>query len=210
MAIISKVEKIKSKYMIQLDSGIKYWLSQSSYEERPFSADAEVDEEEFKHWILLQQFRPALEKAVAMLAMRACSKAEIKIRLKRNGYAVETIEMVIYKLEKEQLLDDADFARQWVSSRSAKYGSKRIAQELRMKGISSEEIQDILEEIPEEKQLEQAVSLAKKYILRIKDDSAKGIQKTLAMLVRRGYPWDIASHACSKAVRELKSEMESF
>ena len=57
---------------------------------------------------------------------------------------------------------------------------------------------------------EQAVSLAKKYILRIKDDSAKGIQKTLAMLVRRGYPWDIASHACSEALRELKSEMESF
>ena len=210
MAMICKVEKIKAKYMIQLDNGIKYWLSLSSYQNRPFFAEEEVDEEEFKKWILLQQYRPALEKAVAMLALRACSKGEIKTKLRRNGYADETVEMVIYKLEKEKLLDDADFARQWVSSRSAKYGTKRIAQELRMKGIPNDQIQEIMEEIPEEQQLEQAVSLAKKYILRIRDDSPKGIQKTTAMLVRRGYAWDIASQACSDAFRELKGESESF
>ena len=140
-------------------------------------------------------------------ARRACSRKEISDRLKRLRYTEEVAELVVYKLEKEKLLDDAAFCRQWIRYRlSAGYGPSVIRRELRMKGISAGMIDEALADLPPEEEDENAVRLALKAWKRTgtSGDLRKNRQKVIAALVRKGYGWDTARAACEKAENELE------
>ena len=139
---------------------------------------------------LLEQYRPALDRAVGLLAIRARSRREIEQRLLRAGYDEEVVSMVLYKLERE--------------SRKRKYGSTRIAMELRMKGVDPETAEAALACCSEEDELETAAALARRKIKSDRDscDRRKLFQRVTAFLVRRGYSWDIAKKAFEEALEE--------
>ena len=112
--------------------------------------------------------------------------------------------MVLYKLEREHLLNDADFARQWVEARSGrKLGRSRIAQELRRKGIDADEAEEALSAIGEDDQLADAIALAEKAAAHAKpdEDPRKTYQRIAAMLARRGFRWDIAKEALAQVLQ---------
>ena len=200
------VEKVRSRYLIRLDNGKKYELSRNLFRERPLEPGEQIEEKEFSQWVTLHQYRSALERAVAMLAARACSKGEINRKLKNAGYADETVEMVLYKLEKHELLNDQEFAEQWARYRSGqKYGPRRIADELRRKGITADEAGSVLDQMSEEDQNDQALYLARKGLARRhpEEDLRKTKQRVAAGIVRRGYDWDTARDACEQAAQEL-------
>ena len=153
---------------------------------------------------MVRQYRHALDRAVACLAARAHSKHEIAQKLLRVGYRPCTVEMVLYKLEREHLLNDADFARQWVEARSGrKLGRSRIAQELRRKGIDADEAEEALSAIGEDDQLADAIALAEKAAARAKpdEDPRKTYQRIAAMLARRGFRWDITKEALAQVLQ---------
>ncbi len=206
---VRSVEKIRYRYKVILENGDHYWLTKGLYAERPLSPGDPIDSEEFAGWVTLRQYRSALEKAVAMLAARACSKGEISRKLKNSGYSDDTVNMVLYKLEKHELVDDSSFADQWAQYRAGmKYGPRKIAQELRYKGLSPEDTENALSSLSEETQLEQAALLARKGFARAKagEDPRKTLQKVMASIVRRGYSWDTARAACEQYVQEAEDD----
>ena len=203
MVRISEIEKNRGRIRVVLDDGSEYLLLKSMLTERPLEVNDELDPEEFSSWVTLRQYRSALEKAVSFLAVRACSKGEIAQKLRRIGYAPETVEMVLYKLDQEGFLNDQDFASRWARYRSGqKYGPYRIARELKMKGVSGEEVETALEDLSEEDQLEDAVVIAQKALKRAKpgENPGKTRQRINAALVRRGYDWDQARQACDRVL----------
>ena len=206
MVEVLEVEKMRGgRVRVVLDNGDRYVLLRSALLDRPLQAGQEVDPAEFSHWVTLRQYRPALDRAVALLAARACSRGEIEQKLRRAGYCPEAVEMVITKLDINDLLDDQAFADQWAASRaSQKYGPRRIAQELKMKGVSAEETQSALDSLSDEDQLSAAVRLAEKALSRSRtgEDPRKARQRALGMIVRRGYDWDIARQAVDRVLGE--------
>ena len=154
MDIITAITKERGRLRIMVNEDSEVLVPVSLFRERPLSVGDAIDMEEYDQWLLLRQYRHALDRAVAFLAGRARSRREMEERLLRSGYRPCTVEMVLFKLEKEGLLDDADFARQWVDARSARrVGRGRIAQELRRKGVSAQEAEEALEALSEEEQL---------------------------------------------------------
>ena len=146
---------------------------------------------------LLHDYPAALDRAVRLLAERPRSRKEISDRLASARFDEEVIGLVLYKLEKENLLNDRDFAEQWVQSRSRKYGSSRISRELRMKGIDEDTASEVLENLPDDEQLLHATDFAVKIIRtrRSGEDPQKLKQRVTAAIVRRGYSWSIALKA---------------
>ena len=205
MAQISELEPLRGhRIRVVLDSGERYQLLASALDDRPLAVGQEVDPAEFSHWVLLRQYRAALDRAVAALARRNCSKGEIERLLRRGGYAEETVDMVLLKLEKNGLLNDSAFADQWVRYRAGqKYGPRKIQQELRGKGVSPEDAEDALD-IPEEEQLESALLLARKSLkwANGESDLRKLRQKALSGIVRRGFSWDLARQAVDQVLKE--------
>ncbi len=205
MDVITAIKKERGKYRVTVNDAEDVLVPVSLMRERPLSEGQPIDLEDYDNWLMLRQYRFALDRAVGYLAARACSTREIEQKLLRAGYRPSTVEMVIYKLQRENLLDDADFARQWVESRQHhKLGRSRIAQELRRKGISQEEAEDALSVIDDEDQLSGAVALAEKAAARVKpgEDMRKAASRIAGMLARRGYSWDIAKQAIAQALSD--------
>ncbi len=200
--LITAIRRERGKYRVTINGAEDVLVPISLMRERPLREGQEIDLEEYDNWLMVRQYRFALDRAVGYLAMRAHSRREIEQKLLRIGYRPCTVEMVLYKLERESLLDDADFARQWVESRAGhKLGRTRIAQELRRKGVSQDEAEEALEALDEEDQLAGAVALAEKAAARVKpdEDRRKAYHRIAAMLARRGYGWDIAKKALAQA-----------
>ena len=210
MDVITAIKKERGKYRVTINECENVLVPISLMRERPLKEGQPLDLEEYDNWLMVRQYRFALDRAVGYLAARARSRREIEQKLLQAGYRPCTVEMVIYKLQRENLLDDADFARQWVESRQHhKLGRSRIAQELRRKGVSQDEAEEALSIIEDDDQLAGAIALAQKAAARIKpgEDMRKASSRIAAMLARRGYSWDIAKEAIRQA---LSDEVVNF
>ena len=193
------------KTRIELENGSVYALKKNVLSEFPVAEDSEIDEEQFLQFVRLHQYPEALNTAVSMLARRACSRKEIEDRLRRNDFCDDVIELVMYKLEKENLLNDQDFSSQWTRYRSSgHYGPNRIYRELRMKGVDEETAREAVDEIDDGDRLRMAVDLALKGFRKARpgEDPRKVQQRVLRTLVQRGFDWDTARSACSHALSE--------
>ena len=203
------IEKRRSSVIV-MESGEKYWLTWTQLQEHePFAEGMEVDTDALKEWLLPRQYPMALNDAVALLAQRAHASGEIASKLRRKLYMEDTIEMVLYKLQKERFLDDAAFARDWAASRArGQMGRTRILQELRMKGIPAEMAQNALEELDEEEKDDAARALARKLLRRYagEADERKAMQKLLAAMARRGYGYEDSRTAIEQAIAEMDEE----
>lgn len=203
MDVITEIRKERGRYRVTVSESEEFLVPVSLMRERTLNVGQDIDIEEYDNWLMVRQYRHALDRAVAYLAARARSRREVEQKLLQAGYRPCTVEMVLYKLERENILNDTDFARQWVESRSThKLGRNRIAMELKRKGISSDEAEAALSEIEDEDQLSGAAELARKAAARIKpgEDPRKAGNRILSMLARRGYSWDVAKEALQQAM----------
>lgn len=207
MDIITGIVKERSKFRVTVNGDTDLLVPGKIFRERPLNEGESIDLEEYDNWLMVRQYRQALDRAVAALASRAHSKHELEQKLLRAGYRPCTVEMVLYKLETEGFLDDADFAQQWVEARTTrKLGTRRIAQELWHKGVSADEAEAALAQVDEDEQLAAAVSLVEKALARAKpgEDPRKTANRITGMLARRGYGWDIARQALEQAMTDLE------
>ena len=205
MDVITDIRRERGRYRVTVSESDEFLVPVSLMRERPLKIGDALNVEEYDNWLMVRQYRHALDRAVAFLAARARSRREVEQKLLQAGYRPCTVEMVLYKLEREKLLDDADFARQWVEARSGrKLGRSRIAQELRRKGVAADEAEAALEQISGDDQLSGAIALAEKAAARIKpgEDPRKAAGRIQAMLARRGYSWDVAREAVQQAMAQ--------
>ena len=167
-----------------------------------------MDLDAFKHQLLLRQYPEALHRAVGFLAARAHSIREIERKLEQRRYLPDTIEMVVYWLEKDKLLDDEAFAKTWVQTRSAhQLGKARILQELRLKGVDREIAEAALSEMDGDESEDAATELAGKLLSRYdSDDPMETMRKAVQAMQRRGYPYEDASRALKAALKQKSTE----
>ena len=205
MEVLS-MEKVRSRVEVVFDEE-KVSISAAMLREWPLEIGQEVDREAYEQFLLRHQYKPCLEYAVTLLTARAYAEKELAEKLLRAGYHRKTAEIVLYKLQKSHILDDADYAKTYARNRSEnRVGSFRIAQELRRKGVDPDTIQDALSEMDEDAQLEQATELAVRQLKQIRtdEDPRKTVQKLVSKLVRRGYSFELAR----KAVRQALSKRD--
>lgn len=207
MVTVSEITRIRASVCILLDSGEKFWLREADLPGTGLRAGLSLGREDFLQKIRLSQYPRALNHAVSMLARRPCSRKEITSRLVRLRYTEDVAELVVYKLEKEKLLNDEDFCSQWVRYRLSKgYGPSVIRRELKMKGIPDGMIEMILGASDTGEQENNAAALARKAWKRVgtAGDMRKNRQKVIASLVRKGYDWETAGKACREAEEETE------
>ena len=89
----------------------------------------------------------ALNRAMRLLALRDHSENELRRKLAAQGVSEAEIAPVIAHCYHYQWLDDARFAERYIVSRSRKgYGAQRIRQELGVRGVAHDVIQQALAE----------------------------------------------------------------
>ena len=77
-----------------------------------------ISQEKMKEMLSADEMEKAFQSAVHLLSFRSRSENEIRLNLKKKEFSQFTIEATIKKLKGAGLVNDADFARQWVEARA--------------------------------------------------------------------------------------------
>jgi regulatory protein len=154
--------------------------------------------------------REELARALCLrlLTARARTRAELAGQLAKRGYPDDLSTRVLDRLTDVGLLDDADFAEQWVHSRRANAGKGKhaLAAELHTKGVDNDVITAVLSGIDAGAERDRAEQLVQTKLRRENlDDDAKVSRRLVAMLARRGYSQTMAYDVVSV---ELAAERE--
>ena len=129
------------------------------------------------------------------LSISARSRAELAERLARRNVPDEVAEAVLNRMEEVNLVDDAAFARLWVSSRHRSRGLARrsLALELHRKGIEPEVASLALDELDPEAERQTARQIVDRKLRTTRgQDPVKRVRSLAALLARKGYPAGVA------------------
>ena len=147
--------------------------------------------------------------AYDLLSRRAWSRVELTGRLVRRGAPEALARRVVAELEARGYVNDQAFARQWAEGRATRQrlGSRRISEELRLKGIprslTEAAIREAFSETPEEAR---ALETARRRLAALSRGSPTRVpSRLLDYLLRRGYPAEVAR----SVVRQL-CKVEEF
>ena len=140
-----------------------------------------------------------------LLTVRARSRAELAGHLAKRGYPEEVTQTVLRRLEAVRLIDDEDFADQWVRSRQANAGKgkRALAAELRTKGVDDDVIAAALGGIDAGAERVRAEQLVERRLRRevLSDgDDMKVTRRLVGMLARRGYSQSMAVAVVTEAL----------
>lgn len=148
--------------------------------------------QELEQLRISDELERAWPAAARFLEVKDRTEAEVRQRLKINGYSSEVVNFIVDRLKKDRYLDDERFARRWVENRNELHprGHRIIRRELLLKGIDETCITRSLGNAESETEL--AKRLADK-LSRHKDfaDFKEMQTRVGAAMARKGFSYSI-------------------
>jgi len=132
--------------------------------------------------------------ALRKLAVSARSRSELQSALSSRKVPAEAARRVLDRLQEAGLIDDQQFAKDWVESRQARRHLSRstLRRELQTKGLARAEIDLALESVGREEELRAARTLAAKKLSTMAAQPREVQRRRIAgALGRRGFSSDI-------------------
>ena len=138
------------------------------------------------------------------------SRRQLAVKLAEKDIPGDVIEAVLDRFEEVQLVDDAEFARMWVASRSRSKSLARSAlkRELSEKGITGDLAEEALEQVSDEDELESARALASRKLqhsVDLTDRAARDKQarRLVSMLARKGYSPSVGYRVVNEVIGDV-------
>ncbi|WP_309299540.1 regulatory protein RecX [Phytohabitans aurantiacus] len=146
------------------------------------------------------------------LAVRPRTRAELAKALAKRGISDETSAQVLDRYDEVGMIDDAAFARAWVSSRHHGRGLARraLANELRQRGVAGDTVSEALDNLDDDTEAATARALVDRK-LRVTRGSPESVYRRLVgMLARKGYPAGLAYRVVKDAMAAQSAEAAEF
>jgi regulatory protein len=156
----------------------------------------------------------AREICQRQLAVRPRTRAELAAALRKRGIADEVATAVLERYDEVGIVDDAAFARAWVSSRHHGRGLARraLASELRQRGVDSEAVGEALSELDADTEAATARTLVERR-LRLVGGTAEPealFRRLVGVLARKGYAAGLAIRVVRDAMAAHGAEAAAF
>ncbi|OKI89523.1 regulatory protein RecX [Micromonospora sp. CB01531] len=154
----------------------------------------------------------AREICLRQLAVRPRTRAELAGALAKRGISEEVAAQVLDRYDEVGIIDDAAFARAWVTSRHTGRGLARraLANELRQRGVDGEVASEALGELDEETEAETARALVERKLRTARGEPDAVFRRLVGMLARKGYPPGVAIRAVKEALAAQSAEAAEF
>lgn len=158
--------------------------------------DASVDWEALDALALEAQSAPAMDDAARYLSFAERTEKKLSQYLERRGYETRVIERTVVRSVELGWVDDARFARAFVSSRPD-MGRSRLLQELRKRGVPENESAGAIAGRSDRETASGLAPLVRRRYGALPREVA--LRRAVGFLVRRGIPGPEAF----RAVREI-------
>lgn len=146
---------------------------------------------------------PVKAAALKMLARSNRPRAQLARDLAAKDFEAADIEVVLDRLEAAGLIDDLEYARRFIETRSRKSGISRrqLSEELRQKGLDSSTISQALSEREEDADFCAALDFAQRKARSLAaKDRAAAHRSLLGALARRGFSGDICRRVAAQVL----------
>lgn len=196
---VTKQKNNENRFNIFVDGEYSFSADGEDVMEFGIKADAEYEEVELRQLIYNCQYKKAFDDACRFLSARPRSRMELVKKL-RAKYDTGVIDEVIVKLQEYNYINDDEFARMWIEERKRlkPTGKKKIAQELRAKGIDNKVVSEAIDRfLPND--VEAAVEIVRKKVNKAGGfpESRQAAQKLYRYLLYRGFEYDTIKQALS-------------
>ena len=149
---------------------------------------------------LAPEAHEAAAAALRLLRYRPRSEHELRERLLSADHEPPAVDEAMERIRIWGLVDDADFASEWVRGRRRRRGKSRgaLERELREKGVAESHIAGAVADIDESDDRHQAAELVRGRLARRPVGAGAGAdllaekRRLVAFLARRGYPTGLA------------------
>jgi len=181
-----------------LDDGRSFSIHKEVIAKYRLKSGMELNEDQLQYYIWEANVKTAVDLALRYLGYRTRTKKQLYDYLKRKEFDDPIVEKTIEKMEEYGFLNDEDFALRWVESRKTgkPAGRRKIAYELKAKGIDNDVLESALDTLTEEEEQQQAVKLAEKTAMKYKHlPYRERMAKISQTLLRRGFDWEITERA---------------
>lgn len=134
------------------------------------------------------------------------TRAQLRAAMARKDIPEDVATAVLDRFEEVNLVDDQEFARQWVQSRHLGRGlaPRALAYELRQRGIADETVKDAVEEVTPDDELLAARELVRRKATTMRnDDPQRRMRRLAGMLARKGYGGGVAMQAIREELADL-------
>jgi regulatory protein len=154
----------------------------------------------------------AREICLRQLSVRPRTRSELAKVLARKEISDEVIAEVLDRYDEVGIIDDAAFARAWVSTRHHGRGLARraLANELRQRGVAAEVAGEALEAVDDEDEAATARSLVDRKLRTATGTPEAVFRRLVSMLARKGYPAGVAIRAVKDALAARDAEAAEF
>jgi regulatory protein len=154
----------------------------------------------------------AREICLRQLSTRPRTRAELAKALAKQEISAEVIAEVLERYDEVGIIDDAAFARAWVSSRHHGRGLARraLAHELRQHGVETEVAAEALETLDADEEAATARALVDRKLRTMKGPPDAVFRRLAGMLARKGYPAGVAIGAVKEALAARDAEAAEF
>jgi regulatory protein len=163
-----------------------------------------ISEQKITEMISADEIERAFQGAIHFLSYRNRSEAEVRQNLEKKGLNELVIIETMNKLKEKGMVDDTNFAREWVENRVATKprGRRLLEFELKQKKVGSDVIRQLLEFLPDELTL--AIQAIKKKMHHF-DDAEKDefIRKLNSYLLRKGFKYEIVKEAINRSLEDM-------
>jgi regulatory protein len=144
--------------------------------------------------------------------VRPRTRAELAKVLARREISAEVIAEVLDRYDEVGIIDDAAFARAWVTSRHHGRGLARraLANELRQRGVDADVAGEALETLDPESEAATARALVDRKLRTATGAPDAVFRRLVGMLARKGYPAGVAIPAVKDALAARDAEAAEF
>lgn len=177
---------------VHVDGALRLGLSAELVLKERVRVGDEVDEARLAELEVMDQPWKARDAALSLLSYRARSAAELRRRLRRKGFDEEVAAATVERLDELGVVDDAAFAESFVRERVRlkPRGPRRLAGELRAKGVDEDTARAAIAEVMEREEateLDLARAAAARWKPRAGEEPARARARLQAFLARRGF-----------------------
>ncbi|MCM3128788.1 regulatory protein RecX [Paenibacillus provencensis] len=203
---ITRVEKLRgreARYMISFGKYELSVLEDVMIKYRMIKGNS-FHKTELEEIVIADEKQRAYVQSLKFLERKPRTRHEMTQKLKQKEYMDSIIEDVLLRLERERLIDDEFYAKEWARQRISNHrkGKLWVGQELRQKGIAKDHIQLALGEVSVEEEWDSAMTAGRKKWDQVKGDMLEKKRKTYPFLMRRGYSGEVTR----KVIGQLQTQ----
>ena len=206
--IVTNVESLtKTKFIVEVDGKFAFVLYKGELKRFGVTQGVELSE------MIYQQIRTEIVlkraklRAIHLLTDTAKTEKGLREKLRQGHYPEDIIEQAMDYVRSFGYLDDRKYAESFVLSRKESKSRKEIYAALLQKGVSAEQIQEVLDEVyAEEGEREVIRKLILKKHVDVLQANEEELHKLYGYLARKGFRYE----EIRKAIEEMNADNDGL